>query len=207
MGEGIEREVFQTLMAQYLQEQAAQWLSPRADGFSTLATSHSLEMASFIPKSRLENMSVFGAVIALCLLRGVSVPPIDPVVIHFFIHDCNVHSLHPDIIGEWHPSLKKTITDWLNTGPDNDVTSFQDFFATYFDLQVGVKLLQCILVFIYVCFRSLASVIAIRCPMMPWRLVCCIGRSLGQSRPIIQNCRRLSVALGCRAETDLISVR
>lgn len=150
MGDGIEREVFQTLMAQYLQEEATQWLNPRAAGLCTLATTHSVEMARCISPSRLENMSIFGAVIAMCLLRGVSVPPLNPVVLHFFIHDCNIHSLHPDIIGEWHPSLKKTITDWLNTGPDGNITSFQDFFATYFDLQVSDKLFQYMhLVFIY----------------------------------------------------------
>ena len=139
LGAGIKREVFQTLIGQYLHEEAAQWFNPRADGFSTLATTHPQDTAYCIPETRLDSLTVFGAVVALCLIRGVSVPPLDPVLIHFFIHNCNIRSITPGIVGEWHPALKKTIDDWLQIGPNAKVAAFQEFFTTYFELQVGAN--------------------------------------------------------------------
>jgi hypothetical protein len=35
----------------------------------------------------------------------------DPVFIHFLIHDCNLHSIHCGLLGEWHPTLRQTLSD------------------------------------------------------------------------------------------------
>lgn len=136
-GEGIEREVFQILLAEY-QADAARWLTPRADGQSTVTTTHSISTARSISASRLRNMETFGAIIAICLLRGLSVP-MDPVVLHYFVHDCDLNSIHPQILGEWHPTLKKTIVEWLDVGPHGDISAFQEHFAIFHDMQVRTK--------------------------------------------------------------------
>jgi len=70
------------------------------------------------------------------LIRGMSTMPLDPIVIHFFIHDCDIHSIHPAILGEWHPRLRQTISDWLRLGPHGNPAPFQEHFATFHDLQV-----------------------------------------------------------------------
>lgn len=135
LGEGIEREVIHLLFEAFRKEDT-QWFASHADGHSTLATSHRLSSARFVSASRKQSMSILGAVVALCLVRGMSTYPLDPVVLHFFIHDCNIHSIHPAILGEWHPTLKRMIADWIKLGPDGDPASFQVHFATYHDLQV-----------------------------------------------------------------------
>ena len=117
--------------------ESAKWMTPREDGHSTLATTLSLTASHHISASRIKNMSMFGSVIGLNLIRGTSVSPMDPSVIYFFMHNCDIHSLHLQLIGEWHPGLKKKIEDWKRVGPDGDIGGFQDFFATYHDLQVS----------------------------------------------------------------------
>ena len=120
----------------------AQWFNIRADGHCALSTSHTLSSARFVSTERKKNMAVLGAAIALCLIRGMSTTPLDPVVIHFFIHDCDIHSINPAILGEWHPRLKQTISDWLSLGPRGDPAPFQEHFATFHDLQVSCRAVE-----------------------------------------------------------------
>jgi hypothetical protein len=134
-GEGIEREVIHTILEEF-RSSGTEWYVPRADGHSTLATTHTLSTARHIPRSRLRNLSILGAVTALSLIHGISAAPLDPVLLHFFIHDFDVASLHPALIGEWHPELKQTIADWHEMGPRGDITQFQQHFAVYHDIQV-----------------------------------------------------------------------
>lgn len=62
--------------------------------------------------------------------------PLDPVLLHYFVHDCDLNSIHADIMEEWHPELKQTISNWLSLGPDDDISGFRDHLATYHDKQV-----------------------------------------------------------------------
>ena len=142
LGQGIEREVIHTILEQYRQS-SGQWFAPREDGHSTLATSYPLAMAQCVPPSRLRNMAILGAVVAMSLVRGVSTIPLDPVLLHFFIHDCDLHSIHPGVLGEWHPALKQTISDWIALGPDGDANTpiFRNHFITHHDLQVSFTIL------------------------------------------------------------------
>jgi hypothetical protein len=138
LGEGIEREVIHTLLEQYRQR-SSEWFTPRGDGHSTLTTSYPLAMAQFVPLLRIRNMAILGAAVAMSLVRGVSTTPLDPVLLHFFVHDCDLHSIHPGLLGEWHPTLKQTISDWVALGPDGDANTptFRNFFINYYDLQVS----------------------------------------------------------------------
>ena len=122
LGQGIEREVIHTILEQYRQS-SGQWFAPHEDGHS--------------------NMAILGAVVAMSLVRGVSTIPLDPVLLHFFIHDCDLHSIHPGVLGEWHPALKQTISDWIALGPDGDANTptFRNHFITHHDLQVSFTIL------------------------------------------------------------------
>jgi len=82
-------------------------------------------------------MGVLGAATALCIINGISINPIDPVLLHYFVHNCDINSIYPALLAEWHPELKKTISDWINLGPDGDLGPFQAHFATHNDIQVA----------------------------------------------------------------------
>jgi len=69
-------------------------------------------------------------------------PLLDPVLLHFFIHDCQLESIHLGILGEWHPDLKQTIQNWVNLSHDGDPIPFQMHFSTYHDLQVRMQILD-----------------------------------------------------------------
>jgi len=117
---------------------AGEWFAPHADDFCALAIMHSSSIAKHIPESRLQNISILGAVTALRLIHGMATPPWDPVFLNFFVHDCDFSSLHRDIVAEWHPELKQTISDWLDIGPHGNVTQFREYFTSYHDLQVRI---------------------------------------------------------------------
>jgi hypothetical protein len=110
LGDGIEREVIHTIFEDFHREDS-QWFTSHADGKSTLGTSHTLATARHVSTSRKHNMAILGAATALCLVRGMSTPPLDPVLLHFFIHGCNLDAIHPGILSEWHPQLRRTIQD------------------------------------------------------------------------------------------------
>ena len=83
-------------------------------------------------------MSIFGAATSLSLLQRMSAGTLDPVLLHFFIHNCNLHSIHAGILGEYHPVLKQTIADWMALGPKGDPTPFQVHFVIFCDVQVSI---------------------------------------------------------------------
>ena len=138
MGEGVEREVIHNTLEEY-RINASHWFSQREDGHCTLATAYPLSMARYIPDARKRDLSILGAAAAICLIRGMSVAPLDPVLLHFFIHECDLHSIHPGILGEWHPSLKQIVSDWIALGPNGNANTdtFRMHFLTYQDLQVS----------------------------------------------------------------------
>lgn len=137
LGDGIEREVVHTIFEQY-RRTTAQWFVMHDDGHATLATTHSFKNSRFVPQSRLRAMSILGAITVMCLIRGMSASPIDPVLLHYFAHDCDLHSIHPALLAEWHPTLKQNLSDWIELGPQGDVTSFRGIFASYCDVQVSL---------------------------------------------------------------------
>ena len=116
--------------------QESQWFTPTVDGYTTLATSLTLAASQHVPAARKLDMAVLGATVALCLLHGFSAAPLDPLLLDFFIHDCNIHVICPTLLADWHPAIKRVITDWIDLGPDGDAGPFQSHFASYHNLQV-----------------------------------------------------------------------
>lgn len=116
-----------------------EYLTPLSDDHYTLAVCHTGASGStrHVSEARLLNMSVYGATVAICLLRGISPKPLSPVLLFYIIHGCDLNSIDPAILGEWCPSLKATISEWVQIGPQGDVTPFQGHFSSYHNYQVG----------------------------------------------------------------------
>lgn len=124
-----------TILEQF-RSSAAEWFLPRADGHSALATMHPFSTVRYVPVSRLQNLSVLGAATALNLIHGMSAVPFDPVFLHYLVYGCDISSIQPNIVGEWHPALLLTISNWLAVGPSGDTRQFQEHFGSYHDFQV-----------------------------------------------------------------------
>jgi len=107
-GPGIEREVIYTAYKEF-EMAAAQWFMPCADSLLTIATSLSMATAQYVPATRLSNLSILGAIVALLLIHGIAPGKLDPVVLHYFIYSCDLRSIHPALLSEWHPELHETI--------------------------------------------------------------------------------------------------
>jgi hypothetical protein len=178
MGDGIEREAFHLLMEGYRSE-GPKWLTPQADGHYSVATTHTMYSARFISPSRIRNVTIFGAVVALCLVRGVSARPLDPVVLYFFIHNLSLNSIHRQLLREWHPALQQLITDWLSIGAYGDLSAFKDHFATYHNLQVRSSNSYNLQFSLLYYLRSLHYLTVTNNRMMQWQRKCFTGLLLG----------------------------
>jgi hypothetical protein len=137
MGNGIEQEVIHNLFADF-QKHRDEWFAPRSDGFYALSTTTHALSSQFVSGSRQRNLAILGAVTALWLLRGLLTVPLDPVFIHFLIHECDLHSIHPAILSEWHPTLKQTISNWIDLGPNGDISPFDQHFTVVHDIHVSL---------------------------------------------------------------------
>jgi hypothetical protein len=95
-----------------------------------------MSSARYIESTRKTHLTVLGALMALLLIHGITPERVGPVILQYIVHGCNLESIHPSFLGEWHPELRRTILDWLEIGSAGDVTPFQGHFATYFNMQV-----------------------------------------------------------------------
>ena len=115
-GPGIEREVIYAAYRQF-ESIPEQWFIPQADNLMSLATSHSMGTAQYVSTSRLSDLSVLGAIVALLLIHGIAPGKLDPVVLQYFVYGCNIASIHPAFLCEWHPDIHDTVTRWIAAGP------------------------------------------------------------------------------------------
>ncbi|KAF8057836.1 hypothetical protein FPV67DRAFT_1429869 [Lyophyllum atratum] len=136
-GQGIERETvftaFQTFTTTH-----AEWFNHREDSFATLQTAYSAMVARHIPAERLAALKQLGALCSIMMIMGLTPSPLDPSIFQFIVHGCDLHSLHPAFIGEWHPNLHQLILDWKQAGPTGNIQPFQGHLATYHDLQATI---------------------------------------------------------------------
>ncbi|KAF8893501.1 hypothetical protein BD779DRAFT_1669784 [Infundibulicybe gibba] len=135
LGDGIEREVIYTAFHKYLQS-PSQWFLPRAGDFSTVATCHSLATAIYLAPARRQGLLLLGALTGLFLIHGMAPAPLSPVLLHYFIHGCDLNAIHEGVLGSWYPELHHTIRSWLDAGAGGDTREFQTHFATFHDMQV-----------------------------------------------------------------------
>ncbi|KAK6988902.1 hypothetical protein R3P38DRAFT_238389 [Favolaschia claudopus] len=128
-GPGVEREVLWSIYSKF---DMPSLLMPREDNFSTLRPLfNSPEIP--VPASRLKIIQRLGAVAALLLISGRWPSPFDPAIFQYLVHGRNLHALHPNVVGEWHPSLRQRILSLIELGPNADLTAFESDFATYLD--------------------------------------------------------------------------
>lgn len=136
MGAGIERETLYTLFSKYTSSYSA-WFSPRIDGRATLQTSRSFASSSFTAPSRLHQVKVLGAICALLLVGGICPEPFSPLIFYVIVHNFNPCSLTRDIIGEWHPTLRHDLDQWLAIGPAGDAYPFRSLFLSWLGIDVS----------------------------------------------------------------------
>lgn len=136
MGDGIELEVLSFIFSEFLGS-SAEWFLPRADDQSSLAITLSLSAARFLPAARRRDLMALGAVTALLLIHQIAPIPLGPAFLQYVIHDCDLNSLHPAFLSEWHPELYHTIKNWIASGPEGNAVPFRAPFATWSDLDVS----------------------------------------------------------------------
>lgn len=115
------------------------WFLPRIDGYSSIATSHSMATARYISDLRKKKLAILGALTGLLLVYGIAPSPLSPVLLHYWIHGCNIHSIHPALLGEWNQEFKHLLDNWLEIGPTGDTSPFQAHFNTFHDIQVFIQ--------------------------------------------------------------------
>ncbi|KAJ3511111.1 hypothetical protein NLJ89_g4285 [Agrocybe chaxingu] len=135
VGRGIKREAVYIAFSKFSQN-PSQWFLPRVGEYSSIATTHSLSRPS-VSSTRLHSLSILGALAALMLVYGMAPDPLSPVLLHYFIHDCNIESIHSNLLSEWVPDLYRTIRAWIDADQTSDLTPFEAHFATFHDLQIA----------------------------------------------------------------------
>ncbi|KAJ3496500.1 hypothetical protein NLJ89_g10477 [Agrocybe chaxingu] len=134
-GRGVEQETVY-LAFNTFRKNESEFFLPRAGNYSSLAVTHSFS-TSFIPRARLQTLSVLGSLAALMLVYGMAPNPLSPVFIHYMIHDCNFDSIHPGLLSEWLPELRRLLREWIDGDCTLDLAPFQEHFSTYHDIQIS----------------------------------------------------------------------
>ena len=137
VGEGIECETIYLAFDLYRKE-STKWFIPRSGTYSTIATSQSLSPHFNTSSTRLEALSVLGALIGLMLVYGVAPTPLSPALIQFLLNGCDLHSLTPAFIQEWFPSLHRTLVDWnaIGSSSEDNIEGFDSHFQLFHDFPV-----------------------------------------------------------------------
>lgn len=124
LGEGVDREVWHTAYLEYANNTAI--LAPRLDNTHSLLNS---------PLTRSESdkteLAIFGALTALLMLSGTPPAKLDPVFVHYLLHDCDIHSITKAIMKKWHSEFTSKLEDFINIGPSGDIRPFACYIDTY----------------------------------------------------------------------------
>jgi hypothetical protein len=134
----VEREVIFSAYSKYLQSPSA-WFQPRADGRATLQTTRTYMHGHLIPRIRIRDVKMLGALCALLLINGICPDPFNPLLFLLIVYNFNMHSLDCETVGEWHPKLRQTIDSWLAAGATGDATPFRDIFCSYLGMDVSIR--------------------------------------------------------------------
>ena len=134
-GSGVELETIHQALLRFTGSHAM-WFVNLLDDRATLRMMLSAANCRHVPQDRLQSLKLLGALCALMMIHERAPEPLDPGIFQFFFNNCNLHSLHRDFIGDWHPSLRQTLDDWHAAGPKGSIDQFRSFFASYMDQDV-----------------------------------------------------------------------
>ncbi|KAE9389920.1 hypothetical protein BT96DRAFT_1066449 [Gymnopus androsaceus JB14] len=136
-GLGIESEVMHAAYGRYTDE-SAQWFAPSTSDFSTISTI-ATTVDEHVSQKRLDDLSDLGALVALNLIHGYPTVPLNPLLLEYFINDCNINSLAKDKVTKWFPSLAHLLSLWLDMSHNEplDGNIFASHLATFHDLQLS----------------------------------------------------------------------
>jgi hypothetical protein len=121
-----------------------QWFRPTYDDFSTLALCNTpitlgrTNSSSLTTTQRMKNLMGLGATVSLLLINGMPPTPLSPVLLHFFIHDCNINAITKSYLAEWHPKFSEILDNWISGGLDVDLDEFEFHFSAFHDTQVRI---------------------------------------------------------------------
>ncbi|KAK1223013.1 hypothetical protein PQX77_014133 [Marasmius sp. AFHP31] len=135
-GNGIEREAVHILFRQYMVDQAAQFFTPLIGEYSTLSIPPGLSSRWMSIEQQLE-LSILGTIVALGLIYEMGPEPLNPLLLIYFINECDIACLTGSLVSRWFPALHRTLLEWKSLGHEDDVSTFSGHFATYHDLQVS----------------------------------------------------------------------
>ncbi|KAJ8094089.1 hypothetical protein PM082_023297 [Marasmius tenuissimus] len=135
-GNGVEREVVQTLCHSYFRKGASTFFMPLAPQFSTLAAVNGAS-ARWMSDAQKLKWGVLGAVVALALIHGFDTAPLNPLLLIYFINDCDIISLHSSLVLKWFPELHATLKAWTQLGHLDNIAGFAGHFASYHDCDIS----------------------------------------------------------------------
>ncbi len=136
-GPGIEREVIYMAFNRYLKSFGT-WFCPRFDERASLQTTCGIwrAMTGAVSENRIQSMKQLGAICALMLIHGMCPEPLNPLIFHFIINNCDFNCLHQGLVQEWHPTLYSHLKSWVDTGSGGSLEPFRAHFASYHDMDV-----------------------------------------------------------------------
>ncbi|KAJ7631607.1 hypothetical protein DFH06DRAFT_1438745 [Mycena polygramma] len=136
LGSGVESEVIWAALNLFLRHPERFCVVTDEDRLS-LAISMPLRLASTIPPSRLEDMQVFGALVALALISGKGPGSLSPGLIQYCLNNRLLESLTPSFVGSWNPSLDRAARQLQAVGAQGDLTPHRSLIAAHVGVQIG----------------------------------------------------------------------
>ncbi|KAJ7677315.1 hypothetical protein B0H17DRAFT_1139677 [Mycena rosella] len=93
-------------------------------------------LASTISLHRLEELRVFGALIALALISGKPPGAVSPALLQYVLNDYNLDALTPSFVASWHLELEQAARQIQSLGQDRDLAPFQRLFINHLNIQL-----------------------------------------------------------------------
>ncbi|KAJ3888324.1 hypothetical protein GG344DRAFT_19325, partial [Lentinula edodes] len=137
-GGGFERSVLLLLFQKYFEKRFEELCTPLIDCYYTLST---VPMSSTTPisETKRRDLGLFGATVALALVNGYLPEKLNPLLLVYFLSDCQFECLNRTAVMDLFPELGATIDDWLSTPHDDDsnLNRFRAHFATYHNMETS----------------------------------------------------------------------
>ncbi|KAJ7581874.1 hypothetical protein C8J56DRAFT_754251, partial [Mycena floridula] len=138
-GQGIEEETVSTLFnLKKCEPHRSRLFRFLYNDWASIAFSLPMRAAGDISDERLDEMELFGALVALMLICGKYPEPFSPLFLQFMLHNMNIHALTESFVKEWCPELARDIRSLIDAGPSGDISHLNPLFESYCDASVHV---------------------------------------------------------------------